>query len=228
MNFELIRVETEELQQYKADMQAAFQKGFEDVFGKTDSVILPETDIDQSLNAEGAVAYKAVVDGKMVGGAVVVIDKSTQHNHLDLLFVKNGIQSKGIGKKIWFELEEMYPGTKVWETCTPYFDRRNIHFYVNVCGFHITEFFNEKHPMPDTPDDFVGDGNEGMFEFEKQMICELPVCRDDKAIIGNEKGAKHLSLSRATALAHRCVVTHHIGLLSVTLRSDIVALLRKN
>ena len=23
--------------------------------------------------------------------------------------------------------------------------------------------------MPDTPDDFVGDGNEGMFEFEKQM-----------------------------------------------------------
>ena len=97
MNFELIRVETEELQQYKADMQAAFQKGFEDVFGKTDSVILPETDIDQSLNAEGAVAYKAVVDGKMVGGAVVVIDKSTQHNHLDLLFVKNGIQSKGIG-----------------------------------------------------------------------------------------------------------------------------------
>ena len=48
-------------------------------------------------------------------------------------------------------------------------DKRNIHFYVNVCGFHITEFFNEKHPMPDTPDDFVGDGNEGMFEFKKQM-----------------------------------------------------------
>jgi hypothetical protein len=40
---------------------------------------------------------------------------------------------------------------------------------VNVCGFHITEFFNEKHPMPDTPDDFVGDGNEGMFAFKKQM-----------------------------------------------------------
>ena len=38
---------------------------------------------------------------------------------------------------------------------------------------------------------------------------------------------KHLSPSRATALAHRRVVTHRIGLLSVTLRSDIVALLRK-
>ena len=82
---------------------------------------------------------------------------------------KIGKKSNGIGKKIWFELERIYPNTKVWETCTPYFDKRNIHFYVNVCGFHITEFFNEKHPMPDTPDDFVGDGNEGMFAFKKQM-----------------------------------------------------------
>ena len=36
-------------------------------------------------------------------------------------------------------------------------------------GNCFTEFFNEKHPMPDTPDDFVGDGNEGMFAFKKQM-----------------------------------------------------------
>ena len=93
----------------------AFQKGFEDVFGKTDAVILPEKDIDQSLNAEGSAVYKAVVDGEMVGGAVVIINESTQHNHLDLLFVKNGVQSNGIGKKIWFELERIYPNTKVWE-----------------------------------------------------------------------------------------------------------------
>ena len=169
MTFQLVCIEPKELTQYKSDMQEAFQKGFEDAFGKTDAVILPEKDIDQSLNAEGSAVYKAVVDGEMVGGAVVIINESTQHNHLDLLFVKNGVQSNGIGKKIWFELERIYPNTKVWETCTPYFDKRNIHFYVNVCGFHITEFFNEKHPMPDTPDDFVGDGNEGMFAFKKQM-----------------------------------------------------------
>lgn len=167
MCFKLLRVEATELKQYKADMQAAFQIGFENYFGKTDAVILPEADIDQSLNAAGSAAYKAVVDGEMVGGAVVIINEITPHNHLDLLFVKKDIQSKGIGKKIWLELEQLYPNTKVWETCTPYFDRRNIHFYVNVCGFHITEFFNEKHPMPDMPDDFIGDGNEGMFEFEK-------------------------------------------------------------
>lgn len=56
---------------------------------------------------------------------------------------------------------------QIWRTCTPYFELRNIHFYVNVCGFRIVEFFNEKHPMPDCPEDFIGDGNEGMFEFEK-------------------------------------------------------------
>ncbi|MDE8707744.1 hypothetical protein PZH31_19950, partial [[Ruminococcus] torques] len=59
-----------------------------------------------------------------VGGAVVIINESTQHKHLDLLFVKNGVQSNGIGKKIWFELERIYPNTKVWETCTPYFDKK--------------------------------------------------------------------------------------------------------
>lgn len=113
MTFQLVCIEPKELTQYKSDMQEAFQKGFEDVFGKTDAVILPEKDIDQSLNAEGSAVYKAVVDGEMVGGAVVIINESTQHNHLDLLFVKNGVQSNGIGKKIWFELERIYPNTKV-------------------------------------------------------------------------------------------------------------------
>ena len=31
-----------------------------------------------------------------------------------------------------------------WELVTPYFEVRNIHFYVNKCGFHIVEFFNER------------------------------------------------------------------------------------
>lgn len=169
MNFSLLPVEEKDLVQYKKMAQDAFQKGYEDKFGKTDEIILPEKDIDQSLNAKGAAAYKAVVDGETVGGAVVVINEETRHNELGLLFVKYGVQNKGIGKTIWNKIEELYPETKVWETCTPYFDRRNIHFYVNVCGFHIVEFFNEKHPMPDTPEDFIGDGNEGMFSFIKQM-----------------------------------------------------------
>lgn len=167
MGFELKRVEYKDLARFKLDMQEAFQKGFEEEFGKTDEIILPEKDIDNSLLKERAVAYNAILDGNNVGGAIVVIDDKTGYNYLDLLFVKCGIQSKGIGKLIWNAIESHYPNTKTWETCTPYFERRNIHFYVNKCGFCITEFYNEKHPDPNMSEDFIGDGNEGMFVLKK-------------------------------------------------------------
>ena len=169
MNFELLLMTESDIPNFKTDIQEAFQKGFEDVYGKTDGTILPEKDIDRSLNEQGSVAYKAVVDGEFIGGAIVVINEETQHNHLDLLYVKYGTQTKGIGYKIWSEIEHLYPDTKVWETCTPYFEKRNIHFYVNKCGFHIVKFINEKNPEPDMPEDFIGDGGEGMFVFEKIM-----------------------------------------------------------
>ena len=65
MTFQLVCIEPKELTQYKSDMQKAFQKGFEDAFGKTDAVILPEKDIDQSLNAEGVhLIFVGVIDQK--------------------------------------------------------------------------------------------------------------------------------------------------------------------
>lgn len=169
MNVDLILMSDDDILELKKNIQYAFQKGFEDVYGKTNDIILPEKDIDRSLNAEGSAAYKAVVDGETVGGAIVVINKETQHNHLDLLYVKYGTQTKGIGFAIWSAIEKMYPDTKVWETYTPYFEKRNIHFYVNKCKFHIVEFQCEKNPSSDAPEDFVGDGGEGMFVFEKIM-----------------------------------------------------------
>ena len=78
-------------------MQASFQQGAIDGFGEMESEILPESHIDRSLSAEGSAAYEAVVDGVSVGGAIVVIEGETQHNHLDFLYVKAGIQSKGVG-----------------------------------------------------------------------------------------------------------------------------------
>ena len=42
-------------------------------------------------------------------------------------------------------IEEKYPETKIWETCTPYFEKRNIHFYVNKCKFHIVEYIKENN-----------------------------------------------------------------------------------
>ena len=84
MNFEIVKLSQEDIKTFKKDIQEAFQKGFEEVYGPTEGIILPEEDIDQSLNTKGAVAYKAIVDNDMVGGAVVVIDEETQHNHLHL------------------------------------------------------------------------------------------------------------------------------------------------
>ncbi len=79
MDFQLVPIGDNDLQQYKTDMQEAFQKGYEEVFGQAKEANLPERDIDQSLNANGSVAYKALVDGKMAGGAIVVINSATQH-----------------------------------------------------------------------------------------------------------------------------------------------------
>ena len=113
-------------------------------------------------------------DGRIAGGLVLRIDEKTQHNHLDLLFISPEAHSRGIGYAAWQEVERLYPETKVWETCTPCFETRNIHFYVNKCGFHIVEFFNSRHPDPDDPEtgeenSCDGEDFDGMFRFEKLM-----------------------------------------------------------
>lgn len=168
MDFELSPLTEADMPQFKRDMQEAFQKGAAQEFSDTDEEILPEKDIAESLSKKGAAAYKAVVNGEMLGGAIVVIDTVTGHNHLDFLYVKYGTQSKGIGQRIWNEIEKLYPDTKVWETCTPYFEKRNIHFYINRLGFHAVEFFNPRHKDPTIPDDMIG--GDYFFRFEKSMI----------------------------------------------------------
>ena len=59
------------------------------------------------------------------------------------------------------------PDVREWELVTPYFEVRNIHFYVNKCGFHIVEFFNERHPDPSDPDK----DKERSFRFVKHVEC---------------------------------------------------------
>ena len=168
-------LDDKDMSQFNRDMQDAFQKGAESKYGQIPEEILPESHIKASLSKTGAVAYKAMRDGEMVGGAIVQIDLITKHNHLDFLYVKHGAQGGGIGQAIWAAIEQMHPDTLVWETGTPYFEKRNIHFYVNKCGFHIVEYFNEKHPEPHrTEDDILSSDDtpgfeHGFFRFEKRM-----------------------------------------------------------
>lgn len=166
-HLKLLPICPEDLVDFKKDMQEAFQKGAAAMDSEIETEVLPERDIDESLSKTGAVAYKAVEGAAMVGGAIVVIEKETQHNHLDFLYVRHGVQSQGIGQRIWKELEKRHPETKVWETATPYFEKRNIHFYINRCGFHIVEFFNPKHKDPNVPGDMIG--SDYFFRFEKKM-----------------------------------------------------------
>lgn len=165
----LIELKEEDTELFKKYAQEAFQFGYESVYGKSEEIVLPDKDIEKSLNNENSHAYEMIEgDSDILGGAIVTINEKTNHNHLDFLFVKVGVQSQGIGQSIWQELEKIFPDTKVWETCTPYFDKRNIHFYVNKLGFHIVEFYNERNRDPNQEEENFS-LEEGMFRFEKIM-----------------------------------------------------------
>lgn len=172
-NIKLVPVKEAEKVQFIMAIQAAFQKSYETTFGHQNALVLPSSDIEASFNTPGSRAYFAFLDGEIVGGTVLVIDDVSHYNKLELLYVADGVQSKGVGQKIWQALEAAYPGTKIWETHTPYYDKRNIHFYVNRCGFKIVEFFNIKHRDPHQEGEQVGglplELGINFFRFEKEM-----------------------------------------------------------
>ena len=162
-------------EQFILDNQEAFNYGALEEFGKRDEhyeegeQIISRQTIEASMDAEDAETYRIILDDQVVGGMILKIDPVTRHNHLEILFVSPKVNSKGIGYAAWQAAEALHPETEVWETCTPYFEKRNIHFYVNKCGFHIVEFFCGLHPDPHDPDGDNDSGFDGMFRFEKRM-----------------------------------------------------------
>ena len=163
-------------EQFILDNQRAFKYGAMEEFGmrdnhlEEDGEIISRRTIANSID-EG-IAYRIRENGRIVGGLVLKVDEKTQHNELELLFVNPEDHSKGLGYAAWQEVERLYPETLVWETCTPYFETRNIHFYVNKCGFHIVEFFNSHHPEHEVGEEYSDEPMEehvGMFRFEKRM-----------------------------------------------------------
>ena len=173
MDFQLTELLPSDLPAFKKDMQEAFQLGAAAEFADLNEEILPERDIDRSLAAPGSAAWKALADGETAGGAIVVIEQDGRRGHLDFLYVKHGAQSRGLGQLIWAAIEEKYPRVELWETVTPYFEKRNIHFYINRCGFAAVEFFNPHHRDPQEPGDRTAPddmpGGDYFFRFEKDM-----------------------------------------------------------
>ena len=120
-------------EQFITDNQVAFNYGALEEFGfrdnhfEEDEQIISRETIEQSI--DGGEAYRIMQDGQPVGGVVIKIDG--ERGDLDLLFVSPKAHSKGIGYAAWRAVERLHPEVTVWETVTPYFEKRNIHFYVN-------------------------------------------------------------------------------------------------
>ena len=163
-------VQPNDMPAFKQRLQNAFTQAAHEAFPDFPETIPPERDIDESLAAEGAEALQIVLDDQPVGGAIVSGDGVRMV--LDFIFVDIVHQDKHIGYAAWQAIEARYPRATHWELVTPYHERRNIHFYVNRCGFHITEYYNEHHADPNYPQEEAGDYPDegaGLFKFEKEI-----------------------------------------------------------
>ena len=175
----LVPLTDDDREQFILDNQWSFKYGALEEFGERDDHINDEGEIisrktiERCIDDPNSETYRIMLDGSKVGGVILKINNETHHNELEILFVSPEEHTKGIGYGAWLAVEALHPETVVWETCTPYFEKRNIHFYVNKCGFQIDEFWSEhfqsSHPMPDDEEHDPNEGPDEMFHFVKRM-----------------------------------------------------------
>ena len=174
-NIKLVPLRDSDREQFILDNQEAFNFGALEEFGLRDDHFEEDEQIISSETIEKSIdngeAYRIMLDGRPVGGVIISVDG--EKGDLDILFTSPKEHNKGVGYAAWCEVEKLHPEVKVWETVTPYFEQRNIHFYVNRCGFHIVEYYNKFHPDPNDPEgehmDLDNQFSDGMFKFEKIM-----------------------------------------------------------
>lgn len=170
----LALVPQEELIIMKKEIQEAFLKGLYDCFPDAEDplkmgIVPSEEDYEQSLFGTDSVVRQLIQDGKRIGGVVLQIDEEKGRNEVVFFYTLSAAHGKGIGTKAWFAIEAAFPETKVWELYTPYFEKRNIHFYVNKCGFKNVEFNHKGYPgSNEEAKDPIFDEFE-FFRFEKVM-----------------------------------------------------------
>ena len=168
MDVKLDLLKSQDEEQFIKDNQAAFNYGAEQYFNEQeleeqheeDGQIISRETIINSIHQEGSIAYRIIADNKKVGGIIINIKKD--FGELEIFFVVPSCESRGVGQAAWKEVERLHPEIKIWETVTPYFEQRNIHFYLNKLGFHIVEFYTKFLKDKDMPK-----GMDGMFRFQK-------------------------------------------------------------
>ena len=169
-NITFRRLAEQEYAAFREDVKKIFSIAVIETFGiaQDQDEIIPDEDIDVSLYNPQCETWAVYSDGEKVGGVVVKIDSRTQQNWLELFYIYPGKQSRGLGFRIWQSIEQKYPDTLVLRLVTPYYEKRNIHFYVNKCGFKIVEFYNKAHQDSDRPYRGI-DFHDEYFLFEKVM-----------------------------------------------------------
>ena len=76
MDIVLTPLQERDKEKFIKKIQIAFKKAVVEQFGDFDGQIIPREHIIRSFKAEGAESYNIVLDGKVVGGAVIVIKPS--------------------------------------------------------------------------------------------------------------------------------------------------------
>ena len=133
----LVPLASDDREQFIRDNQEAFNYGALVEFGcrdehfEEDGEIISRRTIEESIDI--GEAYRIMQNGQPVGGVVIKVED--KHGQLELLFVSPRMHSKGVGFAAWCAVERMHPEVTLWETVTPYFERRNLHFYVNRAAF---------------------------------------------------------------------------------------------
>lgn len=140
--------------------QASFALAVDQETDVSDELIPPNADLLESLQHPDAESFYIEEAGEVVGGVILQITDN-HYNHLDFFYINVDIIGKGYGTKAWQLIEESFSETIVWETATPYFEKRNIAFYLKKCGFKIVDIFA-----------FDDNIDELMFQFEKIMKWE--------------------------------------------------------
>ena len=126
MDIRLVPLTEDDREQFILDNQEAFNYGALQEFGcrddhfEEDGEIISRKTIEDSID-EGE-AYRIVHDGEKVGGVILKVEGD--RGDLEILFVSPQVHSKGIGYSAWCEVERLHPEVKIWETVTPYFEKR--------------------------------------------------------------------------------------------------------
>lgn len=104
---------------FKRELQTAFALAVVDEMGELPDGPNPsDEELGESLKAPNPVVLHILKNGAKVGGAVVSINRESQTNSLDLLFINVENHGRGLGKAACSAIEARFPETRTWETAT--------------------------------------------------------------------------------------------------------------